>query len=92
MQPVPNKRMKRLRENLPLTQGEVAVKLGMPLSSYAMIEAGYRLNPRRDVQKRIANFYDCTIDELFFDDYDHETRTKQKFTPEISKVATCAVI
>ncbi len=66
MQPVPNRRMKRLRENLALTQGEVAEKLGMPLSSYAMIEAGYRLNPRRDVQKRIANFYDCTIDELFF--------------------------
>ena len=86
MQPVPNKRMKKLRENLTLTQVEVADKLGMPLSSYAMIETGYRLNPRRDVQKKIANFYECTIDELFFDDYDHETRPEQKFTPEIPKV------
>ncbi|WP_243270070.1 helix-turn-helix transcriptional regulator [Thermanaerosceptrum fracticalcis] len=75
LQPVPNKKMKKLREEMGLTQAEVATKLEMPLSSYAMIEAGYRRNPRREVQKKIANFYSCTVDELFFDDDVHETRT-----------------
>lgn len=74
MQPVPNKKMKKLREDMGLTQSEVAAKLEMPLSSYAMIEAGYRRNPRREVQKKIANFYCCTVDELFFDDNGHDTR------------------
>lgn len=74
MRPIPNFKMKSLREERQLTQVQVAKILEIPVSSYAMIEAGHRLNPRRGVQIKIARFYGCTIDELFFNDLNHEVQ------------------
>lgn len=67
----PNEVMQKLREEMGLTQAEIAEKLGMPQSSYAMIESGHRPHPRREVQKKIADFFGKTVDELFFADLNH---------------------
>lgn len=78
MNVIPNKKMKEAREKLGLSQKQIAKKLNMPVSSYAMIEAGHRKNPHRIVQKKIADYYGYTIDELFFADIVHEMRPQDK--------------
>lgn len=47
------------------TLRETAIQIGIPYSTYAMIEAGHRF-PRRDLAIKIAKFYNKTVDELFF--------------------------
>lgn len=47
------------------TMREVAKDLGIPYSTYAMIESGHRF-PRRDLQLKLSRFYGVTVDELFF--------------------------
>ncbi|MNC35509.1 helix-turn-helix protein [compost metagenome] len=44
---------------------EVSAELGIPYSTYAMIETGHRF-PRRELAIRLARFYDVTVEELFF--------------------------
>ena len=56
------------------TQREIAKKLDVPLSTYAMIETGHRF-PRRDLQLKLADFFGVTVDELFFTKNDHEMRS-----------------
>ncbi|PTM59583.1 helix-turn-helix transcriptional regulator [Desmospora activa] len=58
-----NKKMMALRGDR--SQKTVAKELGMPQSTYAMIEAGHRF-PRRDLQFRMARYFRTTVDELFF--------------------------
>ena len=58
-----NHRMLRLRGDR--TQRQVASELGIPVSTYAMIELGQRF-PRRDLQGKLARFYGTTVDDLFF--------------------------
>ncbi|WP_211749895.1 helix-turn-helix transcriptional regulator [Paenibacillus sp. Marseille-Q4541] len=58
-----NNKMAKLRGEKTLR--ETAVEIGIPYSTYAMIEAGHRF-PRKDLAIRIAKFYDTTVDELFF--------------------------
>lgn len=52
---------------------EIARELGIPYSTYAMIETGRRF-PRKELAMKISKFYGVTIDELFFSQNGHETR------------------
>lgn len=70
-----NFKMLALRKALGKTQDEVAKDIGITQSSYAMIEGGYR-HPRKDVQKKLADYFGVTVDELFFADNNHNSRFK----------------
>ncbi|ASS76446.1 transcriptional regulator [Tumebacillus algifaecis] len=59
-----NEKMAALRGDR--TQKEMANEIGIPVSTYAMIEAGHRF-PRRELQIKLARFFKLTVDELFFD-------------------------
>lgn len=65
-----NERLVALRANL--TQKEVAEAIGVPVSTYAMVECGFRF-PRRNLQAKLANYHRVTVDYLFFDQNDHDT-------------------
>lgn len=68
-----NEKMYRLRLKMGLTQRQVAEAVGISQSSYAMIEAGRR-HPRKEVEKKLADFFGVTVDELFFSQNNHEPR------------------
>ncbi|TDQ35237.1 helix-turn-helix transcriptional regulator [Aureibacillus halotolerans] len=68
-----NHTMRKLRGEL--SQRDLAKELGIPQSTYAMIETNQRF-PRRDLQMKLANYFDVTVDELFFNQIDHESRSK----------------
>lgn len=69
-----NERMIKLRGDR--TQKEIAEKVGIPVSTYAMIETGRRF-PRHKLALSLAQFYGVTVDFLFFAPSDHETRSKR---------------
>lgn len=56
------------------SQRDIAKQLNIPLSTYAMVEAGHRF-PRKELQAKLALFYGVTVDVLFFNKNGHETRT-----------------
>ncbi|GMQ55859.1 hypothetical protein AN1V17_02510 [Vallitalea sediminicola] len=63
-----------IRINLILKRGDksqksVADSLGITTSYYGMIELGVR-NPSLDVAMDIANYYNTSIENLFFDNID----------------------
>ncbi|WP_218672282.1 helix-turn-helix transcriptional regulator [Paenibacillus sp. 32352] len=64
-----------LRKNLGLTQKEAAIKIGISTSSLAMLEIGER-SGRDLVKKKIADFYNKTVDEIFFAKHTHESCSK----------------
>lgn len=68
-----NQKMYQLRKTLKKTQEEVAKAVGISQSSYAMIEGGRR-HPRKEIQKRLAEYFGVTVDELFFDSRYHGSR------------------
>lgn len=47
------------------SQKQIAEELGVPVSTYTMIELGHRF-PRRNLQAKLATFYKVTVDDLFF--------------------------
>lgn len=47
------------------TQKEIAEEMGIPVSTYAMVENGYRY-PRKRLQKKFVDYFGLTVDELFF--------------------------
>jgi putative transcriptional regulator len=51
------------------SQKSVASSLGITTSYYGMIELGVR-NPSLDVAKDIANYYNTSIEDLFFNNID----------------------
>lgn len=57
--------LKELRIEKGLTQEEVAKAIGISTSYYGMIEIGRRKSTLK-VAKKIANFYEKTIDDIFF--------------------------
>ena len=52
-----------LREHQELSQGEVAKRLNLTQASYSRYERGTN-EPNLDTLKRIAKFFDCTVDYL----------------------------
>jgi len=59
-----------------LSQRQVAEAVGISQSSYAMIEGGYR-HPRKEVEKKLADFFGVTVDELFFGQEYHGLRLEE---------------
>lgn len=60
-----------------LSQYQVAEAVGISQSSYAMIEGGHR-HPRKEVEKKLADFFGVTVDELFFGLEYHGTQLGEK--------------
>lgn len=58
-----NERLVALRADL--TQKEMAEEIGIPVSTYAMIESGRRF-PRKTLQAKLAKHLGVTVDYLFF--------------------------
>lgn len=56
-------KLKELRKNANLNQKEVCQAIGINLSSYKQYETN-RANPDIDTLKRIANYYDVSLDYL----------------------------
>lgn len=54
-----------LRSALNLTQYEIADKLNITQSAYAMYESGKRI-PRDEIKITIANFFKLTVQEIFY--------------------------
>ncbi|WP_340639581.1 helix-turn-helix transcriptional regulator [Bacillus atrophaeus] len=50
----------------------IANKLDISESTLAMYESGHR-TPRDEIKIRIANYYNKTVQELFFEDQQHKT-------------------
>lgn len=63
--PLRNEKMYRLRLKRKLSQKQVAEAVGITQSGYAMIEGGRR-HPRKEIMKKLADFFGVTVDELFF--------------------------
>ncbi|WP_145413757.1 helix-turn-helix transcriptional regulator [Paenibacillus xylanexedens] len=51
------------------SQGEMAKEIGIPKSTYAMVENGHRF-PRRELQMKLSRHFKRTVDELFFAQFD----------------------
>lgn len=58
-----NQKMITLRGDRSLR--EISEEIGIPYSTYAMIETGRRF-PRKELAMKLARFYKVTVDELFF--------------------------
>lgn len=58
-----NKTMEQLRGDK--SQRDMAKEIGIPYSTYAMIENGHRF-PRRELQLKLSRHFKKTVDELFF--------------------------
>jgi transcriptional regulator with XRE-family HTH domain len=56
-----NKILRQLRKEAKLTQGELAEKLNIPLTTYANWEQGTR-QPGYDILLSLANIYSCSVD------------------------------
>ncbi|GAW91173.1 helix-turn-helix domain-containing protein [Calderihabitans maritimus] len=76
-----NEKMYRLRIERGLTQREVAEAVGISQSAYAMIEGGHR-HPRKAIEKKLADFFGVTVDELFFAENNHETQYEDELDAE----------
>lgn len=59
-------RLKRLRENLSLTQKQLGDMLGVEQNTVSQWETGYRL-PRTEKLTQIASALNCKVDDLFDD-------------------------
>lgn len=53
---------------------EVAVACNISSSAIAMYETGKRI-PRDDVKQKLADFYGCSVGDIFFAPAVHDTRT-----------------
>ncbi|WP_405113716.1 helix-turn-helix transcriptional regulator [Paenibacillus sp. FSL K6-1217] len=63
MENLKNQKMITLRGKRSLR--EISAEIGIPYSTYAMIETGRRF-PRKDLAIKLARFYKVSVDELFF--------------------------
>lgn len=53
------------------TRDEVARAVGVTRSAWAMYERGERV-PRDEVKVRIADYFGCTVQYIFFDHVEHK--------------------
>ena len=60
------KKLIQIRINKDLLQKDVAEAVDVTASYYGMIEQGKR-NPNLEVAKKIADFFDTTVDDIFFE-------------------------
>lgn len=51
---------------------EVAEKINISVSALQMYENGQRI-PRDEIKVRLADYYNTTVQEIFFDYYPHES-------------------
>lgn len=58
---------------------EVSEALNISISALQMYENGQRI-PRDEIKIRIANFYNTSVQQIFFDSELHEMCSKHKFT------------
>ncbi len=58
-------KLTKLRNSKNLTQKELATKLGISSTSIAMYEINERV-PRDEIKKRIASFFDESVQNIFF--------------------------
>ena len=58
-----NEQLKKLRGEI--SQEEIAKRIGITKSSWAMYERGERV-PRDEIKIRIANFFGKSVQEIFF--------------------------
>ena len=52
------------------TQEEIANAIGISISAIGMYETGQRV-PRDEIKVKLANFYNVSIESLFFDNNVH---------------------
>ncbi|MBC5689742.1 helix-turn-helix transcriptional regulator [Mediterraneibacter sp. NSJ-55] len=55
----------------------VANACGISVSALAMYEVGARI-PRDDIKVRLAHYYNCSVEFIFFVHKEHETCLKEK--------------
>jgi len=53
------------RRRLPISQAHLAQRIGVSRSYITKLEQG-KLRPSPDVMFKIAEYFDCTIEEIFF--------------------------
>lgn len=53
------------------TREEVANAIGVSVSAISMYENGYRI-PRDEIKIRLADYYNTTVQALFFDNDSHD--------------------
>lgn len=59
--------LKKKRKQKKLTQIELAEKIGVSTRTISQYEENNRF-PRKETLKKLADFFECTIDELISDD------------------------
>ena len=59
------------------TQEEIANAIGISISAIGMYETGRRV-PRDEIKVKLANFYNVSIESLFFDNNVHSEKTRTK--------------
>ena len=59
------------------TQEEIANAIGISISAIGMYETGQRV-PRDEIKVKLANFYNVSIESLFFDNNVHSEKTRTK--------------
>lgn len=57
--------LKKIRAEANMTQVELAKKLNVSQASVSAWESNLEVYPREDIVIRIADLFDCSIDELF---------------------------
>lgn len=66
-----NNRIKELRDKYRLTQREMAEKLNISVDYVSMLERGIR-TPGFILAKRIADLFNCKVDDIFFSNIDYK--------------------
>lgn len=71
-------RLEELRTDKGFTQEELAVSVGIAVSTYSMYANGHRMIPRQ-VAERIAYVLDCKVEEIFLPEKFTVSKTHELF-------------
>ena len=61
-------RLSALRGDIP--RETLAKELGVSVSAIQMYETGERI-PRDEIKVKIANYFNCTVQQIFFENLNH---------------------